>query len=160
MGLAKREPKRFKKKEFKFYAIVEKVTDADTIKVRPLDVGLGFAKTSDIIRVIGYDAPEKDRRRVMMGKRASATEVKCGKLTKKYAQGLMHVGDEIIVISKKLVKSGRGKYGRILGEIIFLDDSDTEVNYGDLMYDLKYIKKYEQKGWRKEQFDHIIKELG
>lgn len=100
---------------YRYKAIVDRVVDGDTID---LDVDLGFDiwLRKQRIRLRGVDAPESRTR--------DLHEKKFGMLSKLYVMDNCPVGSEVIL---QTYLDGRGKFGRILGEI-FLPDQELSLN--------------------------------
>ena len=98
---------------FEYNAVVVKVVDGDTVDV---DIDLGFSVwlKKQRVRLYGLDTPESRTR--------DKEEKKYGLLAK--AKVLEHcpIGSKIKVKTQK--GKSKGKYGRILGELI----SDKSVN--------------------------------
>ena len=83
-----------------------KVIDGDTTDV-DIDLGFGCWLHKQRIRFYGIDTPESRTR--------DLTEKKFGLMAKEYVQSHMPLGSAQTLIT---CKDGKGKYGRILGEVI------------------------------------------
>jgi len=114
-------------KMYEYKAIVDRVVDGDTID---LDVDLGFDiwLRKQRIRLRGVDAPESRTR--------DRNEKKFGMLSKLYVMEHCPVGSEVIL---QTYLDGRGKFGRILGEIFL---SDQELSLNELMINDKMAVYY------------------
>ena len=87
-----------------YNAIVRRVVDGDTMDVT-LDLGFDILYNNRI-RLYGSNTPESRTR--------DLEEKKLGLAAKDRVKELCPVGSSVII---KTTKEGRGKYGRILGEI-------------------------------------------
>ena len=98
---------------YEYKATIRRVVDGDTVDVT-LDLGFNILYNSRI-RLHGIDAPESRTR--------DLEEKKRGLAAKDRVKELCPVGSSIIL---KTIKDGRGKYGRILGEI-YVDGLNVNV---------------------------------
>jgi len=98
---------------YEYYCEVTRIIDGDTLDV---DIDLGFSTklTKQRIRMLGIDTPESRTR--------DLEEKSRGLLSKKFLMDLCPVGSKI-----KLVSHGKGKFGRILGEI-FIHQGVLSIN--------------------------------
>ena len=98
---------------YEYYCEVVRIIDGDTLDV---DIDLGFSTklTKQRIRMLGIDTPESRTR--------DLEEKSRGLLSKKFLMDLCPVGSKI-----KLVSHGKGKFGRILGEI-FIHQGVLSIN--------------------------------
>ena len=105
---------------YEYGCTVTRVVDGDTIDV-VLDLGFSiFHKCR--VRLYGIDTPESRTR--------DKDEKVRGKLAAKFLEDSINNGTKVILRSK--LKDSKGKYGRVLGEVI-VDD----ININELM-----VKKY------------------
>ena len=91
---------------YEYNCTVTRVVDGDTIDVI-LDLGFSILHKCRV-RLYGIDTPESRTR--------DKDEKVRGKLAAKYLEDSIKNGTEIILRSK--LKDSKGKYGRVLGEII------------------------------------------
>jgi micrococcal nuclease len=98
---------------YEYYCEVTRIVDGDTLDV---DIDLGFSTklTKQRIRMLGIDTPESRTR--------DLEEKSRGLLSKKFLMDLCPVGSKI-----RLVSHGKGKFGRILGEI-FIHQGVLSIN--------------------------------
>ena len=89
---------------YEYKATIRRVVDGDTVDVT-LDLGFNIMYNSRI-RLLGIDTPESRTR--------DLEEKKRGLAAKDRVKELCPVGSSVIL---KTTKDGRGKFGRILGEI-------------------------------------------
>jgi len=110
---------------YEYYCEVTRIVDGDTLDV---DIDLGFSTklTKQRIRMLGIDTPESRTR--------DLEEKSRGLLSKKFLMNLCPVGSKI-----KLVSHGKGKFGRILGEI-FIHQGVLSIN--KYMCDEGYAVEY------------------
>jgi len=110
---------------YEYYCEVTKIIDGDTLDV---DIDLGFATklTKQRIRMLGIDTPESRTR--------DLEEKSRGLLSKEFLINLCPVGSKI-----RLRSHGKGKFGRILGEIF---TPEGEVSINKQMCDEGYAVEY------------------
>ena len=89
---------------YEYKATIRRVVDGDTVDVT-LDLGFNIMYNSRI-RLLGIDTPESRTREL--------EEKKRGLAAKDRVKEVCPVGSSVIL---KTTKDGRGKFGRILGEI-------------------------------------------
>ncbi len=111
---------------YQYKAIITKVIDGDTVDV---DIDLGFEVwlRNQRIRLYGIDTPES--------RTSDKVEKVFGNLAKDKILSFCPVGAKIVLQTK--ADDSRGKYGRILGELI-VDD----VNVNQYMIDNNYAVEY------------------
>ena len=105
---------------YEYTCTVTRVVDGDTIDVI-LDLGFSILHKCRV-RLYGIDTPESRTR--------DKDEKVRGKLAAKILEDSINNGTKVILRSK--LKDSKGKYGRVLGEVI-VDD----ININELM-----VKKY------------------
>ena len=91
---------------YEYGCTVTRVVDGDTIDV-VLDLGFSILHKCRV-RLYGIDTPESRTR--------NKDEKIRGKLASKFLQDAIDNGKEVVLRSK--LKDSKGKYGRVLGEII------------------------------------------
>ena len=97
---------------YEYKTIIRRVVDGDTVDVTP-DLVFNILYNSRI-RLHGIDAPESRTRDLEEKVRGLAAKIR--------VKELCPVGSSVIF---KTIKDGRGKFGRILGEILV---GDVSVN--------------------------------
>ena len=97
---------------YEYKGIIRRVVDGDTVDIT-LDLGFDILYNNRI-RLVGIDTPESRTR--------DLEEKKLGLAAKDRVKELCPVGSTVTV---KTTKDGRGKFGRILGEIYV---GDVNVN--------------------------------
>ena len=97
---------------YEYRATIRRVVDGDTVDIT-LDLGFDILYNNRI-RLLGIDTPESRTR--------DLEEKKLGLAAKERVRELCPVGSTVTV---KTTKDGRGKFGRILGEIYV---GDVNVN--------------------------------
>ena len=116
---------------YEYRATLLKIIDGDTVDV-DLDLGFGIVLTNQRIRLYGIDTPESRTR--------DLEEKKCGKLAAKYIEDHIKVASTFTLRSRL---DGKGKYGRILGELIcFVPEFDREMSLNDAMITKKLAVAY------------------
>ena len=116
---------------YEYRATLLKIVDGDTIDC-DIDLGFGIVLTNQRIRLYGIDTPESRTR--------DLEEKKCGKLAAKYIEDHIKVSTSFTLRSRL---DKKGKYGRILGELIcFVPEFDREMSLNDAMITKKLAVKY------------------
>ncbi len=100
---------------YEYGCTVTRVVDGDTIDV-VLDLGFSILHKCRV-RLYGIDTPESRTR--------DKDEKARGKLAAKYLGDAIHNGTKVVLRSK--LKDSKGKYGRVLGEVI-VDDININVS--------------------------------
>ena len=99
---------------FEYKCKVTKVVDGDTVDV-DIDLGFGVWLRDQRVRLYGIDTPES--------RTSDPFEKQYGKAATEFLKKWLDGGDVTI----KTHKDGRGKFGRILGEL-FIKETDISVN--------------------------------
>jgi|TARA_R110002167_G_scaffold177316_2_gene377104 micrococcal nuclease len=102
-----------------------KVVDGDTIDV-DIDLGFGVWMQNQRIRMYGIDTPES--------RTSDDVEKVYGNAAKAFLVNLTDTGE----LTLKTFKDGKGKYGRILGEIWY----NGEHNINQLLIDNHHAVRY------------------
>ncbi len=112
---------------YQYKAIITKVIDGDTVDV---DIDLGFEVwlRNQRIRLYGIDTPES--------RTSDKVEKVFGNLAKSKILEFCPVGSQIILQTK--TDDSRGKYGRILGELV----TNEGVNVNEYMIANNYAVAY------------------
>tara|TARA_R110000787_G_scaffold149669_1_gene263630 strand:- start:940 stop:1356 length:417 start_codon:yes stop_codon:yes gene_type:complete len=110
---------------YEYYCEVTKIIDGDTLDVE-IDLGFATKLTKQRIRMLGIDTPESRTR--------DLEEKSRGLLSKKFLINLCPLGSKI-----RLRSHGKGKFGRILGEIF---TPEGEVSINKQMCDEGYAVEY------------------
>ena len=114
---------------YEYRAIIRRVVDGDTVDIT-LDLGFDILYNNRI-RLLGIDTPESRTR--------DLDEKKLGLAAKDRVKELCPVGSTVMV---KTTKDGRGKFGRILGEIYVDGPDDAVVNVNRLLVDEGHAVEY------------------
>lgn len=111
---------------YQYKAIITRVIDGDTVDV---DIDLGFEVwlRNQRIRLYGIDTPES--------RTSDKVEKVFGNLAKEKILSFCPVGEHIVLQTK--ADDSRGKYGRILGELIV-----DGVNVNQYMVENSYAVEY------------------
>ena len=99
---------------YEYKAIIRRVVDGDTVDVT-LDLGFDILYNNRI-RLLGIDTPESRTR--------DLEEKALGLAAKDRVKELCPVGSTVSIIT---TKDGRGKFGRILGEIFVEEQSVNKL---------------------------------
>tara|TARA_R110002020_G_scaffold449323_1_gene662413 strand:+ start:136 stop:552 length:417 start_codon:yes stop_codon:yes gene_type:complete len=112
---------------YQYRATVTRVIDGDTVDC-DIDLGFSVVLTKQRIRLYGIDTPESRTR--------DKEEKKYGLLSKAFLQdSIDKAGDSLTIQTHK---DGRGKFGRILGQLI---DSDGNC-INDIMCEVGHAAPY------------------
>ncbi len=113
---------------YQYKATIIKIVDGDTVDV---DIDLGFEVwlKNQRIRLYGIDTPES--------RTSDKTEKIFGKLAAAKVIEFCPVGSEIILQTK--TDDSRGKYGRILGELVTKDGVNVNTFLVDNAYAVSYF---------------------
>ena len=106
-----------------------RVVDGDTIDV-DVDLGFGVWMQKQRIRMYGIDTPES--------RTSDDVEKVYGNAAKDFLVQWTNSGN----LTLKTFKDGKGKYGRILGEIWYGDESGNDHNINQLLIDNHHAVRY------------------
>ena len=124
---------------YEYNCTVTRVVDGDTIDVI-LDLGFSILHKCRV-RLYGIDTPESRTR--------DKDEKARGKLAAKYLGDAIHNGTEIILRSK--LKDSKGKYGRVLGEIIV-----DNININQSMIEKYLAVRYTGQSKKDVEAEHLL----
>ena len=113
---------------YQYKATIIKIVDGDTVDV---DIDLGFEVwlKNQRIRLYGIDTPES--------RTSDKTEKVFGKLAAAKVLEFCPIGSNIVLQTK--TDDSRGKYGRILGELITEDGTNVNTFLVDNAYAVAYL---------------------
>ena len=116
---------------YEYRATLRRIVDGDTVDV-DIDCGFDIVLSNQRIRLYGIDTPESRTR--------DLEEKKCGKLAAQYIADHIQEGTTFTLRTRL---DGKGKYGRILGELIcYVHEFDREMSLNDAMIIKKLAVKY------------------
>ena len=115
-----------------------KVIDGDTIDV-DIDLGFGVWMQKQRIRLYGIDTPES--------RTSDPEEKKYGLAAKDFLKKWTNSGD----LTLRTYKDGKGKFGRILGEIWY----GGEHNINQLLVDNHHAVRYHGQSKESIMYEHI-----
>tara|TARA_R110000772_G_scaffold148811_4_gene259453 strand:- start:8770 stop:9177 length:408 start_codon:yes stop_codon:yes gene_type:complete len=124
---------------FEYKCKLVRVIDGDTIDI-DIDLGFGVWLRKQRIRMYGIDTPESRTR--------DLEEKKYGLAAKKFLKGML--SDTELLIKTK--KDGKGKFGRILGEMW------RTTNYADQSINDYMIDKHHAAAYFGQSKDDIIEQ--
>ena len=135
---------------YEYRVEIVRVVDGDTVDV-DIDLGFGVWLKKQRVRLYGIDTPESRTR--------DLNEKKYGLMAKEYLKERISNG---AILKTRL--AGKGKYGRILGEFIVLDDAGTgalndnevRVNVNQEMIDKHYGVAYYGQSKKEIAEQHLI----
>ena len=129
-------------KMYEYRAKVIKVIDGDTIDV-DIDLGFGVILAKQRIRLYGIDTPES--------RTSDKVEKFYGKLSSAFMKERCPRGSYITL---RTYLDSKGKYGRILGEII-VDD----INLNKLMVEKSLAVEYNGRSKKEIQLEHQVNRM-
>ena len=100
---------------YEYKCKVTRVVDGDTVDI-DIDLGFGVWVHKERVRIYGIDTPESRTR--------DKVEKRFGLLAKEFVKGFVK-GSSVILRTQKY--DAKGKFGRILGDIIVDDKSLSET---------------------------------
>ena len=110
---------------YEYACEVERVVDGDTVDV-VLDLGFDILYKSRV-RLYGIDTPESRTR--------NKDEKARGKMAAAYLARAINNGDKVVIQTK--LKDSRGKFGRVLGDVVV-----DGLNINETMVENNYAVKY------------------
>jgi micrococcal nuclease len=110
---------------YEYPATIDRVVDGDTIDVN-IDLGFSIILKKQRVRLLGIDAPESRTRDLVEKEKGLAAKAK--------VQEMCPEGSNIVI---KTYLDKKGKYGRLLGEII-IDD----VNLNNYLVEHGFATEY------------------
>ena len=129
---------------YEYRATLLKIVDGDTVDV-DIDLGFGIVLTDQRIRLYGIDTPESRTR--------DLEEKKCGKLAAKYIEDHIKIGSTFTLRSRL---DQKGKYGRILGELIcFVPEFDREMSLNLAMVTKNLAVTYHGQSKKSIEAEHL-----
>ena len=129
-------------KMYEYRAKVIKVIDGDTIDV-DIDLGFGVILAKQRIRLYGIDTPES--------RTSDKVEKFYGKISSAFMKDHCPRGSYITL---RTYLDSKGKYGRILGEII-VDD----INLNKLMVEKSLAVEYNGRSKKEIQLEHQVNRM-
>ena len=124
-----------------------KVVDGDTIDA---EIDLGFKICiKERIRLTGIDAPESRTR--------NKAEKSWGLASKQFIINILEENNNIFELKTKLQK--KGKYGRILGNIVLISPAGNEISVNDLLIENNLAIPYEGGNKEDSRIKHGVAEL-
>ena len=116
---------------YEYRSTLRRIVDGDTVDV-DIDCGFGIILSNQRIRLYGIDTPESRTR--------DLEEKKCGKLAAKYIEDHIQEGTTFTLRTRL---DGKGKYGRILGELIcYVHEFGREMSLNKAMVQKNLAVEY------------------
>ncbi len=127
-----------------YHSVLRRIVDGDTVDV-DINCGFDIILSNQRIRLYGIDTPESRTR--------DLEEKKCGKLAAKYIEDHIKVGSTFTL---RTHLDGKGKYGRILGELIcFVPEFDREMSLNEAMITKKLAVRYFGQSKKDIEAEHL-----
>ena len=135
---------------YEYRCILRRVIDGDTIDV-DIDLGFGVWLRGERVRLYGIDTPESRTR--------DKVEKKYGLLAKDFLKYNLRSKEGTIVL--KTHKDGKGKFGRILGEFIRIENDghpvyEARINLNQLMIEQHHAVAYHGQSKEEIEEQHIV----
>ena len=124
---------------YEYACEVERVVDGDTVDV-VLDLGFDILYKSRV-RLYGIDTPESRTR--------NKDEKARGKMATAYLKQAISDGDKVVIQTK--LKDSRGKFGRVLGDVVI-----DGLNINQTMVENNYAVKYYGQSKEEIEEEHQI----
>jgi micrococcal nuclease len=119
------------------------VIDGDTVDV-DIDLGFGVWLKKERVRLFGIDTPES--------RTTDKEEKKFGLLAKEYLKASLNKGTPIL----RTRKDKTGKFGRILGELLYIDNEDSYVNINEKMIEEAHAVAYHGQSKDDIEAQHLL----
>jgi len=123
---------------YEYKCKIDRVVDGDTVDV-DIDLGFGVWMRKQRIRMYGIDTPES--------RTSDKVEKVYGKAATEFLTKWTNAGD----LTLKTFKDGKGKYGRILGELWY----GGEHNINQLLVDNNHAVRYHGQSKEEIKEEHI-----
>ena len=113
---------------YEYFCKVERVVDGDTIDV---NIDLGFdIHHSARVRMMGIDPPESRTRNLAEKALGLASKARLKEMLK---------GQKVKLLTSK---EGKGKFGRVLADVIIIDKQGTETNCNQQLIEEGHARPY------------------
>ena len=113
---------------FEYYCKIERVVDGDTIDVN-IDLGFDIFHSARV-RMAGIDTPETRTRNLAEKALGLASKARLKEMLK---------GKKIKIAT---TKEGKGKFGRVLADVIAIDKEGGEINCNTRLIDEGHARPY------------------
>lgn len=135
---------------YEYRVNIKRVVDGDTVDV-DIDLGFGVWLRGERVRLYGIDTPESRTR--------DKVEKKYGLLAKDFLKYNLRSKEGTIVL--KTHKDGKGKFGRILGEFIRIENDghpvyEERINLNQLMIEQHHAVAYHGQSKEEIEEQHIV----
>ena len=113
---------------FEYFCKIQRVVDGDTVDV---SVDLGFDIWHNArVRMMGIDTPESRTRNLEEKALGLASKARLKELLK---------GKKVKIVCSK---EGKGKFGRILADLVTIDKEENEININDQLIQEGHARPY------------------
>lgn len=135
---------------YEYRVDIKRVVDGDTVDV-DIDLGFGVWLRGERVRLYGIDTPESRTR--------DKVEKKYGLLAKDFLKYNLRSKEGTIIL--KTHKDGKGKFGRILGEFIRIENDghpvyEERINLNQLMIEQHHAVAYHGQSKEEIEEQHIV----
>lgn len=135
---------------YEYRVNIKRVVDGDTVDV-DIDLGFGVWLRGERVRLYGIDTPESRTR--------DKVEKKYGLLAKDFLKYNLRSKEGTIIL--KTHKDGKGKFGRILGEFIRIENDghpvyEERINLNQLMIEQHHAVAYHGQSKEEIEEQHIV----
>ena len=129
---------------YEYHSVLRRIVDGDTVDV-DINCGFDIVLSNQRIRLYGIDTPESRTR--------DLEEKKCGKLAAKYIKDHIKVGSTFTL---RTHLDSKGKYGRILGELIcYVPEFDREMSLNTAMVMKHLAVEYHGQSKKDIEAEHL-----
>ena len=131
---------------YEYRVEIVKVIDGDTVDVN-IDLGFGVWMKKQRIRLFGIDTPESRTR--------DLEEKKYGNIAKQYLKDSLKKGTPVL----RTHKDKSGKYGRILGEMLYINEEGEMININQVMIEKHLAVAYHGQSKDDIEHEHVLNRL-
>ena len=129
---------------YEYRCRIDRVVDGDTVDV-DIDLGFGVWLREERVRMYGIDTPESRTRDLV--------EKKYGLAAKAFVESFLPKDSTQTLRTQK---DGKGKFGRILGELVVYDaKTDAGRTLNQIMIDEHYGVKYHGQSKQEIEEEHL-----
>ena len=114
---------------YEYKCNIVKVVDGDTVDV-DIDLGFGVWMKDERVRIMGIDTPESRTRNLAEKALGLASKARLKELLK---------GQKVKIATSK---EGKGKFGRILADVIVIDKEGHETNCNNQLIEEGHARPY------------------
>jgi micrococcal nuclease len=131
---------------YEYRVEIVKVIDGDTVDVN-IDLGFGVWMKNERVRLYGIDTPES--------RTTDKAEKIYGNIAKQYLKDSLKKGVPVL----RTHKDKSGKYGRILGEMLYINEEGEMININQVMIEKHLAVAYHGQSKDDVEAAHMLNRL-